>query len=313
MRDLCCHIIVNQHSGNGRGKKTALDLEKLLLKNKVSYFFYMTQYPGHAITLTKEVTSFIKNEDDRIWVIGGDGTLHEVITGLKKLNLSIPIGYFPSGTGNDFSRSLGLPKDLEDSFENLLSIQTPSPIECFIYEGIDSGEKGIGLNSFGIGFDAKVTQISQESDSKKRVFSTLKLDHFIYFWSITRAFKNRKTFEAEISVDGKKVSVSDLLIVAVMNHPYFGGGIKIDPESSANSNELAVMMIKNFSASVLIKLLWKVITDGSHIYSAYFQRIPGTEITIKTKTKQLAQVDGELIEEANQHLHFQMSTFLLWK
>lgn len=313
MRNLCCHIIVNQHSGNGTGKKIALDLEELLLKNKIAYFFYMTQYPGHAIPLMEQVTSFIHHEDDRIWVVGGDGTLHEVITGLKKLDLSIPIGYFPSGTGNDFSRSLGLPKDLKSNFENLLSIQTPSSIECFIYEDTNSGIKGVGLNSLGIGFDAKVTQIAKESDSKKGVFTTLKIDHFIYFWSIIQAFKKRKTFQAEVSVDGKIINVSDLLIVAVMNHPYFGGGIKIDPESSANSHELAVMIIKNFSVSVLVNLLWKVITDGSHIHSVYFQRIPGTEIIIKTKTNQLAQVDGELIEEANHHLRFQMSTFLLWK
>lgn len=310
--NIYCHIIVNQHSGNGQGKKIALALEQLLIKNKISYIFHMTHYPGHAILLMEKIASTIKKNSDRLWVVGGDGTLHEVITGIKKLNLNTPIGYFPSGTGNDFARNLGLPKDLESNFQALLSAKVPSPIECFIYEDIDSGMRGIGLNSLGIGFDAEVTQIAKENNSNKGFFSAVKMDNFIYLWSIAQAFRKRKTFQVEICVDGNRTEVSDILIVATMNHPYFGGGIKIDPESAVNSHELAIMVIKNFSIPVLLKLLLKVITDGSHIHSPYFQRISGTEMSIKTKSPQIAQVDGELIEKANHNLHFQMTTFLLW-
>ena len=43
---------------------------------------------------------------------GGDGTLDEVVTGMMKRTEQIPIGYIPTGTTNDFARSLHIPKDM---------------------------------------------------------------------------------------------------------------------------------------------------------------------------------------------------------
>ena len=307
-----CHIIVNQHAGNGQGKKIALSLEKLLMDQNIPYLFHQTKYPGHAILLVEEIIPLMKRNSDRLWVIGGDGTLHEVINGIKKINSTVPIGYFPAGTGNDFARSIGLPTQVDEVFKNLLESTVPSSIEIIVYKDNHSNNEGVGLNSFGIGFDAEVTQIAKDNNSNKGWISAIKMDRLVYLWSIALAFKNRKTFQADIEVDGEWVHLSEILLVAVMNHPYFGGGIKIDPQSTSNNHQLAVMVIKNFSVPVLLKLLVKVLTDGSHIDSPYFERIPATEINIQTASPQLAQVDGEIINQTKHHLHFKLDTFFLW-
>lgn len=98
-----------------------------------------------------------------------------------------------------------------------------------------------------------------------------------------------------------------------MNHPYFGGGIKIDPESQSNNHELAVMMIKNMAFPELVKLLTKVLTTGSHIHSEHFRRISGKEIAIQVMATAPTQVDGESLAEDDYHFNFELASFLLWQ
>lgn len=52
------------------------------------------------------------NRYDRIVCCGGDGTLHDVINGvMNKKNSSIPVGYIPMGTTNDYARNLGITRN----------------------------------------------------------------------------------------------------------------------------------------------------------------------------------------------------------
>lgn len=309
----CYHIIANHHSGDGRGKKAAGSIEKLMNQKQLRYQFYQTEYPGHAITLVEKVIKKMQLPFDRLWVIGGDGTLHEVVAGLKQLEIAVPVGYFPAGTGNDFARTWGIPLKIKKNLDRLLQAQLPQEVECFFYQKNDSISSGIGLNSLGIGFDAQVTKIAKDTaSSRKKSFLATQLDRFVYLRSIAHSYKERKTFHAKALVDGRSVEVDQVLIIGVMNHPYFGGGIKIDPQSQPNDHELAVMIIKDLPVPTLLKLLIKVLTNGSHIHSRYFHRIAGKEISIHLHAPQMAQVDGELLGEETYHLHFGMTSFQLW-
>ena len=49
---------------------------------------------------------------DRIICSGGDGTLDEVVTGVMNSGISVPIGYIPAGSTNDFGNSLGIDNDM---------------------------------------------------------------------------------------------------------------------------------------------------------------------------------------------------------
>lgn len=52
---------------------------------------------------------------DLIVCSGGDGTLDEVVTGMRKGGFSRPLGYIPAGSTNDFANSLGLPKNMRSA------------------------------------------------------------------------------------------------------------------------------------------------------------------------------------------------------
>ena len=306
------HIIANLHSGSGKGRKIALDVHRILDKQEIPFTFYQTEYRKHTITLIQTIARQLK-QDERILIIGGDGTLHEAVTGLIQANLKIPVAYLPAGTGNDFARSIGMGSHYKTVLKAILKADHPTLIECFIYRDEEKDVKGIGLNSLGMGFDGKIIQILNDKHTKKTILSAVGLEKLIYLKSISSAFKDRKTFDISVTVDGETYTDSDILIVGAMNHPYFGGGIKIDPESQSNNHELAVMMIKNMAFPELVKLLTKVLTTGSHIHSEHFRRISGKEIAIQVMATAPTQVDGESLAEDDYHFNFELASFLLWQ
>ena len=310
--NLSYHIIANMQSGSGKGKETALLTEKYFFKKNIQFTIYQTEYRNHATELVKDVLKKF-NPNDRLLVIGGDGTLHEVITGLKAINNDTPIGYLPAGTGNDFARTIELPSKLNVLLDQIIQAEEATSIECFVYHDKHEDTHGVGLNSMGFGFDGTVIHLMEQkiepaSRVSKRIFSS-----WIYLAMVIDAFKNRQIFEVTINVDGKQHNFSNVLIAGVMNHPYFGGGIKIDPESKPNNQELAVMIIQNISVVTLLRLLPQVLTSGKHINSSVFHRFPCKELTIQLSKASVGQVDGEPLPEAAYHMDYRLSSFNIWK
>ncbi len=104
-------FIFNRHSGKGQIKDSLVDIIDIFVKEKYDVTVYTTQSQGDAIL--KVMNSV--NEFDRIVCSGGDGTLDEVVTGIMKSKVRIPVGYIPAGSTNDFGNSLGIDKEMERS------------------------------------------------------------------------------------------------------------------------------------------------------------------------------------------------------
>ncbi|MDT8302913.1 MAG: diacylglycerol kinase family lipid kinase [Sedimentisphaerales bacterium] len=105
-------IIANKKARWGLNRSRVRRAEAFLDKNKFAFSSYTTDYPGHALEIAAQATI---QKVDIIVVIGGDGTLNEVINGVLAAGCSqIPcIGIIPTGSSNDFSKSLGLPQRLD--------------------------------------------------------------------------------------------------------------------------------------------------------------------------------------------------------
>ena len=98
-------IIVNPNAGKGKGKKNLKTVLKLFSERGAEYSVFETTRAGEAKEFSERLTS---SGEQEIIVVGGDGTLHEVLNGLSDPS-SCRLGLIPSGTGNDFSAAAGLP------------------------------------------------------------------------------------------------------------------------------------------------------------------------------------------------------------
>ncbi len=89
-------------------KNRLADIVDIMVKAKYDVTIYATQAKEDA---KRKVIESAKNFD-RIVCCGGDGTLDEVVTGIREAELDIPLGYIPAGSTNDFASSLGLSNDM---------------------------------------------------------------------------------------------------------------------------------------------------------------------------------------------------------
>lgn len=102
-------FILNPKSGKGQIKNQLLDVVNIFQKNGYQVQLHITQAPLDAKNTIIEIGA----EFDQIVCSGGDGTLNETVSGLMEAELSIPLGYIPSGSTNDFASSLKIPKKMD--------------------------------------------------------------------------------------------------------------------------------------------------------------------------------------------------------
>ena len=121
-------LIINPRAGKTKVKAALFDVVNTLCRHGYLVTTAVTQKPGHAVTLTKEMAK----DHDIVVCSGGDGTFNEVVSGLIDSGTNLPIGYIPSGSTNDFANTLGLSKDLRHAAEDAVTgVRKPMDIGSF--------------------------------------------------------------------------------------------------------------------------------------------------------------------------------------
>lgn len=306
------YIIVNLKSGNRLGEKMLEKLIVLCQSKHISYEVHISSYAGHAKILAKEIARYIDNDYKRIVILGGDGTLNEVVSSLLENHLILPVAYLPAGTGNDFARSVNCTTDSE---EFLLRLQESNQIEREVlqYEHIESQSKGFAINSIGIGFDATVALLTNES-KEKQWMTSIGLSKFTYLSQIMKALKKLNPFNIEIILENQPpIQLSNVFMISFMNHPYYGGGIHLCPYTFANSHEFGIVIAQNVTIQQVVKALYYLKKDGTHLEKtealSYYS---SNHMQLNLMESQLVQTDGEskLIEKGT--LEVKVVHFPFW-
>ncbi len=110
-------LIMNPCAGQKRGKRYLADILCLFRKHGYITTIFMTEQPGDGTKLVKQFGGGM----DKIVCIGGDGTFNEVVSGVLEAKLTVPIGYIPAGSTNDFASSLKLPKNILNAAEKIVN------------------------------------------------------------------------------------------------------------------------------------------------------------------------------------------------
>lgn len=108
-------FLINPYSGKVQIKNELLDILKTMNEAGYETTVWTSQRPKHITELVEQYGT----EYDRIVCSGGDGTLHEAVTGLMALpqEQRPPMGYLPSGSTNDVAFGLELPTELQQAAE----------------------------------------------------------------------------------------------------------------------------------------------------------------------------------------------------
>lgn len=274
-------IIVNTVAGHGRALRVSKIVEAALQRRNIVHTFAYTQYPGHA---TELACASAQRGEQRVLCIGGDGTAFEVANGL--LGSDVALGILPGGTGNDFVRSLGLPKAPEVALDMLLQAPARDVNVCHLNDKIF-------LNVCGAGFDVKVVIACNRA--KRFIRGMLP-----YLYGVLHTVFTYRPIDFHIEIDGEAHD-APLLLVSVANGQYIGGGMHIAPMARLDDDMLDVIMIKPVPRWRIPFLLPKFI-DGSFIKLKHIvEHRRCRTVRIAAPANQM-QIDGEVCAIADAYL-----------
>jgi diacylglycerol kinase (ATP) len=227
------YVIFNPHSGKGRGAQFITPVLDALRDGGVLEHGLTTR-PGDEERMAEEA---VGRGFGRVVAVGGDGTWSKVANGLLRANAGRPagqeavLGLIPGGTGCDFGKSLGIPRD---------DLRRAAAI---VREGhtrtVDVGrvEGRVFLNVCGFGYDVAVLENSWNVKYLE--------GEQLYLYCAVKQLGSYAGFAVEVEVDGTSVGQHDLLMLIVANARFFGGKFRIAPEADLTDGRLDVVRFRN--------------------------------------------------------------------
>lgn len=282
-------FIINPVAGNGRAKRIYRELKKDPDYASLHPVHYFTKYSGHAELIAQEITEKVNGETVQgIVIIGGDGTLHEVMNGLQLRHL--PVSFLAGGSGNDFARGMHLSKSPKTMLSTIKSNVNTVEYWLGTYE-TNHLKTNYFVNCIGFGFDAVVASRVNKSRYKK-LFNRLYLGSLVYLFALLKELISFKPVSITVQLDGVEKSFSRCMLFLVNNHPYFGGGMKINPTATNNATNYSIIVIDSISKWKILALFGTVFT-GRHLGIKGVSTYEASEIICTAKQPVLFQVDGE--------------------
>ena len=175
-------VIVNPAARNGQAKEIGQEAERYLKEKQVDFIIRYTEYPGHATELARDAAS---RGVETVIAMGGDGTVCETAAGLVHTNTSL--GIVPAGTGNDFIKTIGTPRQWKEALDFILTHPA---------RPVNTGEVNdrFFMNVCGGGFD--VLTLTYALEAKKHVKGI-----WPYLYGVLRAIRTFQPFRMHIEVD----------------------------------------------------------------------------------------------------------------
>ena len=198
-------FIYNPHAGKELLKPKVSDIVDIFVKAGYEVTIYPTQSYRDAYRKVKEYEA---GTYDLIVCSGGDGTIDEVVTGMMQRETGDPIGYIPTGTTNDFARSLHIPKGLLEAADNAVNgVVFPGDVGRF--------NKGIFVYIAAFGL---FTDVSYETDQNMKNV----LGHLAYILEGAKRLFNVPSYHMIVEHDGE-VLEGEFIYGMVTNSRSVGG------------------------------------------------------------------------------------------
>jgi len=282
-------VIVNPVAGAYSTRRKWPIISKLLKRVGLSFDFQYTEGVGHAIELARAAAS----DGYRYLVaVGGDGTVNEVANGILHSTgaATTALGVVSTGTGSDFARSVGIPRDCATACSALTSPQRLS-IDVGVVEYQNKGQtlRRFFVNAAGVGFDAAVV----EKIERLPKFFGGTIPYVAGIVMTLFSYKNKPV----VVKMGDEVESGRVLNVVVANGDYLGGGMHVAPQAELCDSLLDVVIIGDLGKFELLKEL-PTVYKGTHIYHPKVRVKKATHITIESPEPMLVHADGELLGES---------------
>ena len=257
------YIIVNPRAGSGKTLSGWTEAERRLLERGIPFTSVFTRYKSHARELALQAA---RDGYRRLLAAGGDGSVHEMFSGILDFctESGVPaeeflLGNIPIGSGNDWLRSLDVPRDIE-TVVRLLAEGT-TRMQDVVSVTNSEGKVCCMANIGGTGFDS---QVCERVNARKERGHRSK---WIYLGSLIVTILKLKRLNVEVSCDGEVVYSGQCYSVAFGNGRYSGGGMLQTAAAVMDDGLLDVLVVPVLSLLRIAKELHRLF-DGTTPQSA---------------------------------------------
>jgi diacylglycerol kinase (ATP) len=282
-------FIINPVAGRGRALKLLPSIKEIMDDIGEEYHIEITENPGHATDIAR---SYTQRDNYRVYSVGGDGTLNEVMNGMVNSKSSLAV--IPGGTGNDFIRSI----TSKSAVKSLLK-QTICGSEKLIDIARVNGRYFINIAS--LGFDAEV--VYSAKGFKKIPWISGQL---AYLLGILKTLFINWFQKVTLEIDGRAFE-KRILLAAVANGRFYGGGMMPAPDAQIDDGLFDVCVVRALSRIKILFLFPKYI-KGKHgklkevsFYKAKRVRVSSNDyvpVNIDGEVLRLKEMEFEIVPKA---------------
>jgi YegS/Rv2252/BmrU family lipid kinase len=237
----------------------------------------LSEFPGHLAQAAGE------HRDSLLVVVGGDGTVNEVVNGVA--GTGAELATLPAGTGQDFARTHGIPSHFDDAVRVALEGTTRT---------IDLGRVelagGTGRYFANFGSAGMSGAVARRANAMSKALG----GRITFYYALTIEFLAWRNTEVSVELDGGARREGLLHDVIVANGRYHGGGMKLAPDASQDDGLFDVVLIGDIT-----KLDFA--TTSPKLYSGRYLSHPKVEL-LQSSTALIdaaeplpLEVDGEPI------------------
>lgn len=273
-------LIVNPAAQSGKGAIAGSQAETLI-RDRIgdALDVKLTEAPRHAIEIAAAAAEY-----DTVIALGGDGVIHEVANGLMQIDKAErpAMGIIPVGSGNDYSRSLVISKDIPTAVSQLFDAER-KPVDI----GCCNGEYFVETLSFGL--DAGIAL-----DTVERRKTTNKTDTALYFESgIDQLLHHLDTYHVTATLDGERVLEDDVMMFAVQVGVTYGGGFRVCPDAKLDDGLFDICYCHAPIGLPKAVFIFAMAKDGRHTKYKPIHFDQAATLEIDFDHRPPCQVDGE--------------------
>jgi YegS/Rv2252/BmrU family lipid kinase len=251
-------VIVNPRSGGGLSEARWARLVEGLTDGLGPFDSVFTRGPRDATAIARREAGAGRR---LLVAFGGDGTISETADGILDAGAgaTCELGVIPRGTGGDFRRTLDLPEDLAEAAARVrngrVQVIDAGRVHYVAHDGAPATRHFVNVASFG--FSSAVA--SRANASSKRFGGKA-----AFLGATVRALLAYDNTDVWLQFDDGPRERRRVLLTAVGNGRFFGGGMKICPNAQLDSGALDVVVVGDFTR---LEVLTKVgrLYDGSHL------------------------------------------------
>jgi len=242
----------------------------------------ISEEPGHLAILAADA---VREGASLLVAVGGDGSVNEVVNGMAEGG-NAELAVIPRGTGWDFVRTYGIPRDLDAAIDIALNGDVREIdlglVSYRTWAGADGRAYFANVASAGIS-----GAIAQRANEASKALG----GKISYYWATLAVFVRWQTGDMRVSVDDE-IRGGKMIDVVVANGRYLGGGMMMCPDAEPDDGQLDVLLIGDVTKRDLLFVLPKTYR-GRHLPHPRLEILRGQVITVDADEPLPVELDGE--------------------